>query len=226
MPPLNNGIPDKSANIHLGSFLGDVNSKNVTIRGNQIGGAAQVGIYAQTGAFLMPNQNILIEDNNITAAETGILFENTIASEIVGNRISGVNGSVCAPGVGVGIQLSGSLPWNTTASSSCNAVLNNTVSNNITGILIEQGAQGNLLDENKVFNNSKCQILNRNKKRNVLEDNITFKKPKCNPCKTQSTTLAKPIAQSRGQLLQSNLPPSWIAVIDVLKQRGLNCSTK
>lgn len=181
-----NGIPEKSANIHLGTSLGIVNARNVTIRGNQIGGGCQTGIYSTTGALNTPNERIVVEDNNITATEYGILLENTITSKISNNHITGVQGSSCNP-CGVGIQLSAALPWNETATSSCDALIGNTVTNNITGILIQPGAQGNLIRENKVFNNKKHQIVAK-KKENVREDNITFKKPKCNPCGTQSVS--------------------------------------
>lgn len=187
-------IPEKSANIHLGSAFGQTNAKNVIIQGNILGTSAQVGIYATTGQFPVPNQNIVIKDNQITAAEWGILLENTIASQLINNFVSGVNGSACNP-TGIGIQLSGCLPWNKKASSSCIALQKNTIVNNSVGIVIQKRAQGNLLDMNEVFNNSKKQICIKDKKKSVSKDNIIFKKPCNNPCGlnagTNEITLSK-----------------------------------
>lgn len=179
-------VPDKSANIHLGGALidaafnviGGSPVKNVTIRGNQLGSASQVSIYADTSIGTIPNQNILIEDNNITATENGILFENTIASEIRDNHVSGVNGSVCIA-KGVGIQLSGPTTINSAAASNCNAILNNTVINNGIGIDVECGAEGNLIQGNRAFNNTYAQILIKDKKHNVKKDNTEFRTGNC-----------------------------------------------
>lgn len=188
----NTGLTEKAANIQLG-YAGFGTAKNVTIRRNQIGGGAQVGILSEAATNMIvnlpncarcpyqtifgPNQNIVIANNNITAAEQGILLNNTIDSYIKGNYISGVNGSksgalICAPGVG--IQLSGPVTNFPTASSSCNIILGNTVVNNGTGILVESGAHGNLIKRNRVFNNSSKQIVIKDKAKNVKENNTTF----------------------------------------------------
>lgn len=196
-----NGIPVRSANIQLGGAQSSFNVTSATIRGNQIGGGTQYGIYSSTGLLTTPNTSIVIEDNNITAAEAGVLFENTVGSKVTENLIAGVSGSVCNP-CGIGIHLAGNLPWNASASSSCNALLNNTVVNNVVGIVIDETAEGNLLKGNKVFNNSKHQIVAR-KKNNVKLDNTTFKKPKCNPCVPAIVTPA--VASVKRNLVQPNL---------------------
>ncbi len=177
-------FPEKGANIHfgmpseVGSIIDGANVTDVTIRGCQIGGGAQVGIYAETGVTPAPNQRITIEDSSITATEVGILFENTLTSTITENQVRGVTGNQFAPGQG--IVLAGPLSQNPTATSSCNALLENTITNNQEGIVIECGAKGNLLKENNVFNNSNHQIVVKDR-RNKCVDNTTFLKP-CKPC--------------------------------------------
>lgn len=198
-------VPDKSANIHLGGILidaafnviGGSPVKNVTIRGNQFGSASQVSIYADTSIGTIPNQNILIEDNNITATENGILFENTIASEIRDNHVSGVNGSACVA-KGVGIQLSGPTAINSSAASNCNAILNNTVMNNGVGIDVACGAEGNLIQGNNAFNNTYAQIQIKDKKHNVKKDNTEFRTGNCSAQIGQNSAMpqTQAIAQS------------------------------
>ena len=209
-PVIVSGVTEKAAIIHLGTALGQINATNVTIRGNQIDGSTQVGIYSTTGALATPNSQIVIEDNNITAAEQGILFENTISSEIKGNHVAGVNGSSvdgvqCA--TGVGIELAGSLAYNTSASSACNAILKNTVTNNGRGIVLDCGAKGNLVQENDVFNNSIAQIVIKDRKNNVKKDNTTFKRPCANPCNTQSIQVKTQAAQSAQPA--KKVTPKW-----------------
>jgi parallel beta-helix repeat protein len=169
-------VTDKSANIHLGSFLGTLNVTNVTVRGNQIGTKNQVGIYSTTGTFTTPNSNIVIEDNNITAREAGILFENTIASSISNNHISGVSGSSCA--TGIGIYVAGPPSYNPTAQTYGNAILYNTVTNNQIGIQLDQGAKNNLIRGNNIFQNSIHQVVEAKKHDNVFKDNVIFREAK------------------------------------------------
>lgn len=180
-PTNTGGITQKSANIHLGGFVESSNQvdivggtfvKDVTIRGNQICGGAQVGIYAETCVGTTPNERITIEDNSITATEVGILLENTHSSTVIGNRVQGVNGSGCT--TGVGIELAGALPYNAKAASKSNALLNNVVSNNNTGIILRCGAQGNFVKGNDVFNNDRCQILEEKKKSNKVTCNTIY----------------------------------------------------
>ncbi len=183
VPVTNFGIPTKSGHILLGiavSATQAVTASDVTIRGSQFLGAAQTAIFSDTGAGTTPNERITIEDCSITATEVGIQFNNTVASTIENCQIRGVAGNAFAQGVG--ILLEGQLSYNPTATASCNAILGNTVTNNQEGIIVECGAQGNLLKENNVFNNSNRQIVVKSKK-NVLEDNTCFKKPNP-PCTT------------------------------------------
>ncbi len=174
------GVPTKSANIHLGGTrenitqteaIGGGSVRDITIRANQICGAAQVGIVAETGIGTTPNQRITIEDNSITAREAGIYFANTNSSTIIGNRVQGVNGSSCRRGVG--IELEGPESFNPAASSNSNAILDNIVTNNQIGVLIECGAQGNLVKGNIVYNNSKHQIKEEKKHTNKIDCNTT-----------------------------------------------------
>lgn len=165
-------IPDRDACIHLGSAAGEVNVTDVIIRNNQIGGPCQVGIYSTTGPLATPNQRIVIENNNITAVEQGILFENTSSSKIQNNHISGVNGNTCTNNVGFGIQLSGKLPYNLTASSSCNVIENNTVVDNTIGILVKCRTEGNYIAHNKAIGNKDKQIVVGNKHKNTVGKNV------------------------------------------------------
>ncbi len=193
------GIVAKSANIHLGGVLysgdftqitGSSNVRDVTIRGNEICGGSQVGIYAETGTDTSPNERITIQDNSITAIEEGILFENTHSSTIIGNRVQGIEGNSCKKGVG--IELKGKLSYNRRAASTSNAIVNNIVSNNDKGIELKCGAQGNLVQGNKVFNNSTHQIKEQKKNTNIIIDNIRFKysnqKLDCSSSSSSSST--------------------------------------
>ncbi len=174
------GLPTKTGNIHLGySITDDLETvsggafvRDVTIRGNQLLGGAQIGIYAETSIGNTPNERITIEDNSITAAEYGILFENTRSSSIIGNRIQGVRGSLCQ--TGVGIELAGALEYNDVAASTSNAIINNIVSYNSNGIRLDCGAQGNLVKDNFVFNNDNHQIKEEKKHTNKIECNTVF----------------------------------------------------
>ncbi len=171
-------VTDKSANIHLGGplmssddpptlVIGGTPVKDIIIRGNEICGGAQVGIFADTSIGSQANERITIEDNSITAREVGILFENTHSSTIIGNRVQGVIGNSCTKGVG--IELDGGLSFNPMAASTSNAILDNVVTNNGEGILLKCGAQGNLVKGNIVFNNSyKHQIKEEKKHTNKI----------------------------------------------------------
>lgn len=202
------GLIEKSANIHLG-YAASGNAKNVTIRGNQIGGGAQVGIFVDGDPVFGPCEHIVIKNNNITAAEQGILLNNTIDAIVRGNYISGVNGSFsggipCAPGVG--IELAGATANFPTASSSCNAILGNTVVNNGTGILIDLGAHGNLIKANKAFNNSMHQIHVVDKANNMEKRNTTFKVG--TPCSATPTAIgleAAPASESHDEVNSEGL---------------------
>ncbi len=174
------GVPTKVAAIHCGwplsrdneTAIGGSIVRDITIRGNEICGSVQVGIFAETGIGTTPNERITIEDNSITASEAGILFANTHSSTIINNRIQGVSTSVCKKGVG--IELEGPLAFNPQAASNSNIIVNNVVSQNDTGILLECGAQANLVKGNYVFNNFKRQIKEEKKKTNVILCNTVF----------------------------------------------------
>ncbi len=174
------GLPTKTGNIHLGypitddleTISGGAFVRDVTIRGNQLLGGAQVGIFAETSIGATPNERITIEDNSITATEVGILFENTRSSSIINNRVQGVRGNDCARGVG--IELAGATDVNDSAASTSNAIIGNIVSNNYTGIKLDCGAQGNLVKDNFVFNNERHQIKEEKKHTNKIESNTVF----------------------------------------------------
>ncbi len=175
------GVPRHVAVIHFGATLstdlvtatnGSV-ARDVTIRGNEICGSSQIGIALDTSIGTIANQRITIEDNSITALEAGIWLANTHSSTIIRNRVQGVTGSTCRD-KGVGIELEGPLSFNPTAASNSNIIVENVISNNDFGILLECGAQGNLVKGNYVFNNSKHQIKEKKKKTNEILCNTTF----------------------------------------------------
>jgi hypothetical protein len=184
------GVPLRCANIHIGSLLvklvndeliisGGSNNNNIQVR-NSVFNGNQTGIYCETGVpnyltgLSIPNQNITLRDNNISAFETGIQFDNTQASTIENNKLNNIQGNTYTKGNG--IVLNAATEANPVSVSNFNILSNNNLSNN-TGTGIKVYSINNILNNNKLINNLSggiCAVGN-----NTLTDNITINNGIC-----------------------------------------------
>jgi parallel beta-helix repeat protein len=117
---------------------------------------------------LAPNERIAIKNVSITAQEVGVDFVNTTSSSVAESRIKNIPGNQFA--LGIGIHFEGAVSYNPTAESSHNEIIENTISSNENGIIVESGAVNNVVLDNVLYNNTFCDIC-ANKTQNTIIGN-------------------------------------------------------